>query len=163
MIQMRMINQSLWGPDDTIGSCSHWQRTVCHCAASKEACRHAPEHAWPIVTRQDLDQTLLQFDRFRRFLMHKLHCLRSLSGSLQLKAAGYPVRGMFHIGLKICSKRLHHLHDANGMMPTGCCRDTQTNSAGQVAPKSSCCFPAAQASSPRRTMRHATCRGVHSQ
>ena len=33
-------------------------------------------------------------------------------------------------GLKICSKRLHHLHDANGMMPTGCCRDTQTNSAG---------------------------------
>ena len=61
--------------------------------ASKEACRHAPEHAWPIVTRQDLDQTFLQFDRFRRFLMHKLHCLlRSLSRSLQLKAAGCPVK-----------------------------------------------------------------------
>lgn len=52
--------------------------------------------------------------------------LSSANETLQIVLSG----GMFHIGLKICSKRLHHLHDANGMMPTGCCRDTQTNSAG---------------------------------
>ena len=68
--------------------------------------------------------------------------LSSANETLQIVLSG----GMFRIGLKICSKRLHHLHDANGMVPTGCYRDTQTNSAGPE-------FDSALGQMTRRTMR----------